>query len=216
MYATLIHKLNKKFLILAVIFSQNDSAESIHQVLLILDVLIFAVDDYRHCPLNYFAVLGCGKRDALARHASGVFCEGKRSCDGFVPGLGVMRRGRFVGLAQLEGLLVQQIRLTSFDSVRILEHPNHTRLQFPWRQRSSPMRIDQRLSYLYLRQVGCYFSQPGPNTVYILLEFVRGEAKLRLDPNVTLHLSDAALLNDYIRIIWISLNNVFHSLRNRF
>lgn len=46
MDAALIQKLKKKFLILAVIFSQDDPTESIHQVLLILDVLIFAVDDY--------------------------------------------------------------------------------------------------------------------------------------------------------------------------
>lgn len=137
-------------------------------------------------------MLGWGKRDALSRHASGVFGEGKRSCDGFFPAVGVMRRGRFIGLAQFVGLIAQQISLTSLDSVRILEHAHHTRLQFPGRQRSSPMRIDQRLSNLYLRQVGCFFSQPGPNTVYILLELVRGEAKLRLDPNVTLHWSDAA------------------------
>ena len=44
MYAALIQKLKKKFLILAVIFSQDDPTESIHQFLLILNVLIFAVD----------------------------------------------------------------------------------------------------------------------------------------------------------------------------
>lgn len=159
--------------------------------MLILDVLIFAVDDDRHCPLNYFAALGGGEREALARHASGVFGEGHRSCDGLVLGLGVVRRGRFVGLAQLVGLIAQQIRLPRLDPVRILEHAHHARLQFAGRQRGRPVGIDQRLPDLYLGQVGCFFSQPGPNAVNILLELVGREAQLRLDPNVALHSSAA-------------------------
>lgn len=125
MYATLIQKLNEKLLILSVIFSQDDPTERVHEVFLILDVFVFTVDYDRHCPLNYFAMLGCGNRDALAGHASCVFGESYRSCYRFVFGLGVMRRGGFVGLAGVEGLLVEQIGLLGLDSVRILEHANH-------------------------------------------------------------------------------------------
>lgn len=53
------------------------------------------------------------------------------------------------------------------------------------------MGINQRLSDLYLRQVCCLFSNPGSNTVNILLELVGGEAKLGLDPEVALHSSAA-------------------------
>ena len=72
MDTTLIQKFNHK-LAVTLLLPQYDSAQSVHEVLLVVEILIFAINNDGDCPLNNFSLFRSLVLLAFVGHASVVF-----------------------------------------------------------------------------------------------------------------------------------------------